>query len=108
MRALHATNGPLTPTGPSNSGMRDPTEMVSMMGPGPREGPKMTLLDGALFIFCKPGTRAKVAYRTKRGSPQHLGTLSLPLVIHLALGWVLSCFWGLELDPIRYGMGLQV
>ena len=56
--------------------------MVGMMGPGLQEGPKMALsvgMAGALFIICKPGARAKAAYRTKRRPSQNFKTPSPPI-----------------------------
>ena len=85
--------------------------MVGMMGTGPREGPKIVLSVGALFIFYKPGTRAKAAYRTKRGPSQNFRTLSLPFSDPFSPGMgslVLLVALKHELGPLRSGMGPQV
>ena len=77
-----------------------------MMGPGSREGPKVTL--SVLFSsFANQELVLKQLAELKEGHLRTSERSSYPLLTHSALEWVLSCFWGPkhELDPLRSKMG---
>ena len=79
MRAHHATNGPLRPKGPLKSykvarGVLLKWSDGALAPRGPQSDPL-----GALFIFCKLGTRVKAACRTK-GPSQNFRTLFLSFI----------------------------
>ena len=63
------------------------------MGPGSREGPKVTL--SVLFSsFAKQELVLKQLAELKEGHLRASERSSYPLLTHSAMGWVLSCFWG--------------
>ena len=62
------------------------------MGPGFREGPKVTLS----VLFSSFANQELVLKQLAELKEDHLRTSecsSYPLLTHSALGWVLSCFW---------------
>ena len=67
----------------------------------------MTL--SVLFHLCKPGTRVKAAYRTKRGPSQNFRTLFLSFIDPFSSGVGSLMLLGAlkhELGPLRSEMGL--
>ena len=87
----------MPPTGPW--GQRGPYKVSwgaywsKVMGPGSREGPKVTL--SVLFSsFANQELVLKQLAELKEGHLRTSERSSYPLLTHSALGWVLSCFWG--------------
>ena len=63
------------------------------MGPGSREGPKVTL--SMLFSsFANQELVLKQLAELKEGHLRTSERSSYPVLTHSALGWVLSYFWG--------------